>query len=137
MAAWQILFDNSIKYIENLATNPTIQSLVAELNQMKLNSGYDARIEEKRNEFLLQIRPFQESVGYSIGVEDVKIVGKEGTAFLLENLLRKFIHSDDFNQFRSNEEIVQAIINLLDALVDHGSSVAFQLREYIITPLGG
>lgn len=67
----------------------------------------------------------------------LEVFSKEGTAFLLENVLRKFIHGYDFSQLRSNEGIVQAIINLLDALVDNGSSVAFQLREYIVTPFGG
>ena len=83
----EALFDNRIKDIQNLATNPAIQNLVVKLNQMKLNTGYDPKIEEKRNEFLIQIESFQESVGYSIGVEDIKIIGKKGTAFFsLERL---------------------------------------------------
>jgi hypothetical protein len=66
-----------------------------------------------------------------------KILSKKGTAFLLENVLRKFIHGGNFSKFRSDEKIIRAIINLLDALVDSGSSVAFQLREYVVTPFGG
>jgi class 3 adenylate cyclase len=48
---------------------------------MKLNPGYDARIEEKRNLFLISVQTFQESVGYSIGVEDIKIIGTKGISF--------------------------------------------------------
>ena len=67
------LFDTRIKDLQNLATDPIIPILVDELNQMKLNTGYDARIEEKRNQFLISVQTFQDSVGYSIDVEDIKI----------------------------------------------------------------
>jgi len=71
------LFDTRIKDLQNLATDPPIQNLVDKLNQMKLNNGNDPRIEENRNQFLISVQTFQESVGYSIGVEDVKIIGKK------------------------------------------------------------
>jgi len=88
------LFDTRIKDLQNLATDPIIQNLVNELNQMKLNTGYDAKIEEKRNQFLISVQTFQESVGYSIGVENIKIIGKKGTAFFsLERL-----EDNDFTQ---------------------------------------
>ena len=71
------LFDSRIKDLQNLSTDPAVQNLVGELNQMKLNTGYDARIEEKRNQFLISVQTFQESVGYSINVENIKIIGKK------------------------------------------------------------
>jgi len=88
------LFDTRIKDLQNLATDPIIQNLVGELNQMKLNTGYDARIEEKRSQFLNSVQTFQESVGYSIGVEDIKIIGKIGTAFFSLDRLT----DNDFSQ---------------------------------------
>ena len=88
------LFDTRIKDLQNLATDPLIQNLVDKLNQMKLNNGYDARIEENRNQFLISVQTFQESVGYSIGVEDVKIIGKKGTAFFSFDRLK----DNDFSQ---------------------------------------
>jgi len=77
----EILFDTRIKDVQNLATDVMIQNLVDELNQEKLNPEYDGRIEEIRNEFLIQVQAFQESVGYSIGVDDIKIIGKKGVVF--------------------------------------------------------
>ena len=88
------LFDTRIKDLQNLATDPIIPILVDELNQMKLNTGYDARIEEKRNLFLISVQTFQESVGYSIGVEDIKIIGTKGTVFFSLNRLE----DNDFSQ---------------------------------------
>jgi len=88
------LFDTRIKDLQNLSTDPIIQNLVNELNQMKLNMGYDAKIQEKRSQFLISVQTFQESVGYSISVEDIKIIGKKGTAFFsLERL-----EDNDFTQ---------------------------------------
>jgi len=88
------LFDTRIKDLQNLATDPIIQDLVNELNQMKLNTGYDAKIEEKRNQFFISVQTFQESVGYSISVEDIKIIGKKGTAFFSLERLK----DNDFSQ---------------------------------------
>jgi len=75
------LFDSRVKDLQILATDPTIQDLVGGLNQMKLNPGYDARVEEKRNQFLVSVQTFQDSAGYSIGVEDIEVIGAKGIAF--------------------------------------------------------
>jgi len=88
------LFDTRIKDLQNLSNDPIVQNLVGELNQMKLNTGYDARIEEKRNQFLISVQTFQESVGYSIDVENIKIIGKKGTAFFSLDRLK----DNDFSQ---------------------------------------
>jgi len=88
------LFDTRIKDLQTLATDPIIQNLVNELNQMKLNNGYDARIEEKRSQFLISVQTFQESVGYSISVENIKIIGKKGFAFFSHERLE----NNDFTQ---------------------------------------
>ena len=88
------LFDTRTKDLQNLATDPIVQNLVDKLNQVKLNNGYDARIEEQRNSFLISVQAFQESVGYSIGVDDIKIIGKKGTAFFSFDRLT----DNDFSQ---------------------------------------
>ncbi|TFH03092.1 MAG: adenylate/guanylate cyclase domain-containing protein [Nitrosopumilus sp.] len=88
------LFETRIKDLQNLSTDPIIQNLVDELNQRKLNTGYDARIEEKRNQFLISVQTFQESVGYSIGVEDIKIIGTKGMSFFSLDRLK----NNDFSQ---------------------------------------
>jgi len=88
------LFDTRIKDVQNLATNAILQNLVDELNQKKLNSSYDARIEEKKNEFIIQVKAFQESVGYSIEIEDIKIIGKNGVVYFSLERLQDY----DFSQ---------------------------------------
>jgi len=90
----EILLDTRIKDVQNLATDANIQNLVGQLNQIKLNPDYDARIEEIRNKFLIQVTAFQESFGYSIGVDDIKIIGKNGIVFFsLDRII-----GNDFSQ---------------------------------------
>ncbi len=71
-----------IKETQILATDPMIRNLVTELNG-KSNDPltYDSEIKGKRFDFLVQIQAFQELVGFSIGFEDAKIIGKDGKAF--------------------------------------------------------
>ena len=71
-----------IKETQVLSTDPMIRNLVTELNQIPYNSeSYNSSLQEKRIDFLIQVQAFQELVGFSIGFEDVKIIGKEGGVF--------------------------------------------------------
>jgi energy-coupling factor transporter ATP-binding protein EcfA2 len=72
------------------------------------------------------------SANLSKGNREV-ILNQINTAFYLESILRNVIYSVGI-QLRNNEPLKEAIVILLDALVDNGSSVSFQLRESIITP---
>lgn len=62
-----------------------------------------------------------------------KIFNVENNRFTLEALLRREIHMRA-NQIRSNSALQVSVLQLLDKLVDFGSSAAFQLRERIIRP---
>ena len=77
----RILFDTRIKETQILANDPMIQILVSELNNIRNNSEFDSVLNEKQRAFLIQVQAFQELVGFSIGFEDLKIIGKDGTAF--------------------------------------------------------
>ena len=71
-----------IKETQVISTDPMIRNLVTELNGIPYDpSTYYSTIQEKRRDFLTQIQAFQELVGFSIGFEDVKIIGKEGRIF--------------------------------------------------------
>ena len=71
-----------IKETQVIATDPMIRNLVTELNQNPYGSEtYRSALKEKRIDFLIQIQAFQELVGFSIGFEDVKIIGKDGGVF--------------------------------------------------------
>lgn len=71
-----------IKETQVVSTDPMIRSLVSELNDLHYDPAtYYSTIQEKRRDFLTQIQAFQELVGFSIGFEDVKIIGNEGRVF--------------------------------------------------------
>ncbi|MDP3780351.1 MAG: adenylate/guanylate cyclase domain-containing protein, partial [Nitrosopumilaceae archaeon] len=87
------LFDARIKQIQILATDPMIQVLVDELNNTSEDED-QTKINESRRDFLIEVQAFQELVGYSIGFEDVKILGKQGLAYF--SLAQ--ISNEDFSQ---------------------------------------
>lgn len=77
----RILYDTRIKETQILANDPMIQILVSELNTSYNNPAFNSILSEKQRDFLIQVQAFQELVGFSIGFEDVKIIGKDGTVF--------------------------------------------------------
>jgi class 3 adenylate cyclase len=71
-----------IKETQVISADPMIRSLVSELNGVHYDPAiYYSTIQDKRRDFLTQIQAFQELVGFSIGFEDVKIIGEEGRVF--------------------------------------------------------
>ena len=118
------LFDARITQIQILATDPMIQVLVDKLNNAS-GDEYQTRIDESRRDFLIEIQAFQELVGYSIGFEDVKILGKQGNAYFS---LAK-ISSEDFSQdpyFLSGLE---------KSLVDFEPASENQKKMIVVTPI--
>ena len=101
------LLGTRIKETQVISTDPMIRILVDEINNSRLDER-DSLIEEKRRDFLTQIQAFQELVGFSIGFEDVKIIGKDGKVFFSLGRLG----NDDF----SNNELFQR--GLSEAFVD-------------------
>jgi len=73
----RLLFESRIEQNKILANDPMIRILTTELNQTP-DDDFDKIREEKRRSFLTQVQAFQELVGFSIGFEDVKIIGKNG-----------------------------------------------------------
>jgi len=118
------LFDTRIKQTQILASDPMIQVLVAELNNAS-ESEYQTKINESRRDFLIEIQAFQELVGYSIGFEDVKILGKQGQAyFSLANIL-----SEDFSQDP------HFVLGLEKPFVDFEHTSENQKRMIVVTPV--
>ena len=73
----RLLLESRIEQNQIISTDPMIQILVNELNQTPDNE-IKKKIEEKRRDFLTQIQAFQTLIGFSIGFEDVQIIGKNG-----------------------------------------------------------
>ena len=116
------LFDARIKQIQILATDPMIQVLVAELNNAS-EDEYQAKIIENRRDFLIEVQAFQELVGYSIGFEDVKILGKQGLAYF--SLAQ--ISNEDFSQ---DQYFLLGLEKPFVDFVDEG-----QKRMIVVTPI--
>jgi class 3 adenylate cyclase len=57
-----------------------IEFLITEMNDVPEVQLKSIK-EEKRRDFLIQIQAFQELIGFSIGFEDVKIIGNNGNVF--------------------------------------------------------
>jgi class 3 adenylate cyclase len=78
--AVKLLFESRIEQNQILANDPMIKILVKELSQTPENEFDEVR-ENKRRDFLTQVQAFQTLVGFSIGLEDVKIIGTNGKVF--------------------------------------------------------
>ena len=73
----RLLFESRIEQNQIITSDPMIQILVNELNQFPSDQLHSSK-EEKRRDFLTQIQAFQTLIGFSIGFEDIKIIGKKG-----------------------------------------------------------
>ena len=76
----RLLFESRIEQNDILANDPMIQLLVSEMNNIPHERLMETK-EENRRDFLIQVQAFQELIGFSIGFEDVKIIGKDGKVF--------------------------------------------------------
>ena len=76
----RLLFESRIDQNQILANDPMIKILVNELSQTSENE-FDKVRESKRRDFLTQVQAFQTLIGFSIGFEDVKIIGTNGKVF--------------------------------------------------------
>ncbi len=76
----RLLFESRIEQNNILASDPMIRLLISEMNQVSDDKIKQIR-EENRKDFLIQVQAFQELVGFSIGFEDVKIIGSEGRVY--------------------------------------------------------
>jgi len=65
--------------------------------------------------------------------EPGKMLVDKDTVFCLENILRRAIYGTS-SQLRETNQLRSAVIRILDKLVDQGSSAAFRMREYFVSP---
>ena len=97
--AIRLLFESQIDQNQILANEPMIKTLVNELNQTPENE-FDKTRENKLGNFLTQIQAFQTRVGFSMGFEDVKIIGANGKVFFSLSKLtdNNFLHDPLFQK---------------------------------------
>jgi hypothetical protein len=63
-----------------------------------------------------------------------KMLRKTNTVFLLEVLLQRHVYGKPF-ELKRNPTVRDAILFLLDLLVENGSSAAFRMRDDFVTPV--
>lgn len=103
----RLLFESRIGENEILANDPMIQLLISEMNQVPEEKLKEIK-DENRRDFLIQIQAFQELVGFSIGFEDVKIVGSNGNVFFsLVGLVDESYFEDPLFQRGLKESFVE------------------------------
>lgn len=117
------LFGTRIKETQIFSTEPIIQILVEEINSSD-PSQRTSLIDEKRSDFLTQTQAFQERVGFSIELEDVKIIGKAGQVYFSLGRLA----TDDFSKNR----IFQRGLN--EAFVDFEPAGSSK-KMLVVTPI--
>ncbi len=67
--------------------------------------------------------------------DTARVASEPSFAFHLETLLRSFIYSEP-QRIKSSSDLREAILGILDALIVGGSSSAYQMRDYFVTPFG-
>ena len=75
------LLKSRINDIEILAKNSQLINLVKEINEIDNGDQEISSFSDKRKDFLNIINDYQKVIGYSIDLEDVKIVGPDGIVF--------------------------------------------------------
>jgi len=95
----RLLFESRIEQNNILASDPMIQHLISKMNEIPENEFQENK-ESNRRDFLIQIQAFQELIGFSIGFEDVKIIGNNGKVFfsLVGNSNEDFLKNSFFQR---------------------------------------
>jgi hypothetical protein len=62
-----------------------------------------------------------------------KMLEKTNTVFLLEVLLQRHVYGRPL-ELKSDRSIREAVLFILDSLVETGSSAAFRMRDDFVTP---
>lgn len=84
------LLSSKIQQIQVIATDPMIRNLINEFNAIQDPATFDAKIPERRIDFLIQIQAFEVSIGGANDLENVEIVSKDGKRlFALINVKEK------------------------------------------------
>ena len=64
----------------------------------------------------------------------VEMLGKSNTIFVLEVLLQRHVYTRPL-ELKQNRMVREAVLFLLDVLVERGSSAAFRMRDDFVTPV--
>jgi hypothetical protein len=63
-----------------------------------------------------------------------QMLRKSNTVFMLEVLLQRYVYPKPL-ELKNKHELRDAVLTLLDLLVEQGSSAAFRMRDDFVTPV--
>lgn len=66
--------------------------------------------------------------------EPHQMLRKTNTVFMLEVLLQRYVYGRPL-ELKRNHDLRDAVLFLLDLLVEQGSSAAFRMRDDFVTPI--
>ena len=66
--------------------------------------------------------------------DPTKMLRNSNTVYLLEVLLQRFVYAKPL-ELKRRTELKDAVLLLLDLLVENGSSAAFRMRDDFVTPV--
>lgn len=103
----RLLFESRIEQNNILVNDPMIQFLISEMNNVPENELKESK-EVNRRDFLIQVQAFQELIGFSIGFEDVKIIGANGKIFFsLGGIINEDFHENPLFQKGLKESFIE------------------------------
>ncbi len=103
----RLIFESRIEQNEILANDPMIQNLILKMNNIHEDDLKETK-ESNRRDFLIQVQAFQELIGFSIGFEDVKVIGDDGKIFFsLGSISDKNLSEDPFFQRGLKESFIK------------------------------
>jgi hypothetical protein len=65
-----------------------------------------------------------------------EMLADQNTVFYLESLLRRYVYGEPL-KLKSDPAVRNAVLKILDQLVEAGSSAAYRMRDDFVTPLSG
>ena len=103
----RLLFESRIEQNNILVSDPMIQLLVSEMDQIPETELKEFK-EGNRRDFLIQVQAFQELIGFSIGFEDTKIIGNNGNVFFsLSGITNENFIENEFFQRGLKESFIE------------------------------
>ncbi len=72
--------------------------------------------------------------GQLSGNDPERLLRRRNTVFMLESLLRRYVYGRPL-ELKRQADLRNAVLRLLDTLVESGSSAAFRMRDDFVTPL--
>jgi len=103
----RLLIESRIEQNAILANDPMIEILISEMNKVSKDELKEKK-DATRKDFLIQVQAFQELIGFSIGLEDVKIMRADGKVlFSLIGVKDEDYQNNQFFQRGSTESFVE------------------------------